>query len=436
MNDEELIDEMVRRLCMELKGLLAQVRRGQMSAAALEGVLRQQLWHVGAQVMGVLLEALDRELVSGRAVHDHRTRTVVSLFGPLDVTRSRCRDGQGWCYPLDKAMGLGGHRGWSVGVREAVSLLSCESGFGKVSDLMGRLLGVSISAPTVQQVAEAAGAKAQEMLEAETRGSAVGRPSVLKPCSARVPDTLIVSTDGCQAPQRDGWHEVKVATLYPKAARCRSPGGRGKLLEKGYFATLDRVEGFGGSLRACVRAWGGQGIRRVVVMGDGAPWIWNLADFHFPGAIEIADFYHAAKRVWEMGELLWGDRASSIATRTWSRRYCRYLKRGRVDLVMGAMERGLGQRGAGLSGKQAKLAGLHLDYFRRNRSRMRYGRFRQMRLPIGTGAAEGSCKFLVQSRFKLPGSRWSHEGLKNMLALKLLRVNEHWESLWPHLKAG
>ena len=107
MNDQELIDQMVQRLGKELKSLLSQVQAGGVPAAAIESALREQLWHLGAQAMGVILEALDRQLVADRPVHDHRTRTVVSLFGPLDVSRSRCRSKQGWCYPLDEAMGLG-----------------------------------------------------------------------------------------------------------------------------------------------------------------------------------------------------------------------------------------------------------------------------------------------------------------------------------------
>ena len=63
-------------------------------------------------------------------------------------------------------------------------------------------------------------------------------------------------------------------------------------------------------------------------------------------------------------------------------------------------------------------------------------RFRQMRLPIATGAVEGACKHVVQTRFKRPGSRWSREGLKSMLALKLMRLNDRWEVLWPHLTAA
>jgi hypothetical protein len=427
MTDTELIDAMVGRLAEELKRLWGQVKRGSVPAVALEGILRNKLWHVGAQALAVLLEALDRQLACGRRVHDHRTRTVVSLFGALDVSRSRCRDGQGECCPLDEALGLVGQRGWTVGVQEAVSLLSCDGGFETVRDWMRRLFGLDISAPTVRQLAESAGQRAEQWLEQV--------PQPPQP-PWEIPDTLIIATDGCQAPQRDGWHEVKVATLYPKACRHRRTSGRGKLSRKEYFASLEAAEGFGEALWRRAEGWGVQQVRRVVVMGDGAGWIWKLSELHFPGAVEIVDFYHAVEHLWEVGEALWGDRHRSLATRSWVRHYRKRLKQGRVDLVLGAVERRAAQRRGRLPPESAKTVRRNLEYFRRNAGRMRYGRFRQMGLPIGTGVVEGSCKYVVQSRFKRPGSRWSHYGLKTMLALKLMRLNQRWELLWPHLAAA
>jgi len=422
MQDEELIDQMVQRLGRELKSVLAKVREGRMPGRAIEQVIRQGLWHVGAQALGVLYEALDRGLTAQRAVHDHRTRTVVSLFGPVDISRARCRQGEGWRYPLDEALGLQGNRGWTVGVQEAVSLLSCETGFETVADLMHRFFGVSLTAPTAQELAESAGQRAADLPAAGPKDS--------------VPDTLIVATDGCQAPQRDGWHEVKMATIYAKQSRGRTAGNRGFLRHKQYVASLEDSRGFGTLLELQGQAWQVHKARRVVLMGDGAAWIWNLAEMHFPQAVEIVDFYHAAEHLWAAGEALWGNRDTSAATRSWVRRYRRRLKDGRVDLVMAGMERGQVQRQGRLGAEAAKTVRLNLEYFRRNAERMRYGRFRQMNLPIGTGAVEGACKHVVQSRFKRPGTRWSAEGLRCMLALKVLRVNEQWERLWPEMKVA
>jgi hypothetical protein len=420
MNNSELFDQMVQRLGMELKGVLAKVEQGSVLPAAVEGVIRGRLWEFGRQAAAVMLESADRAAVAGRPVHDQRTRTVVTLFGPVDVTRSRCAEG---CYPLDEALGLHGQHGWTVGVQEAVSLLSCECGFETTADLMQRLLGLRISSPSVQEVAEQAGARAAGVQDTPPAQTAAGQ-------------TLILASDGCQAPERDGWHEVKVATLYANEARYHTAGGRKKVLAKEYLATLEGAEGFGAQLRRRAEAWQVDQARRVVFMGDGAPWIWNLADAHFPGAVEIVDFYHAVEHLWTVGEALYGDRARSTATKGWVRHTRRQLRRGRVDLVLAALHRAQARASPALSGERADSVRRNLEYFRTNQHRMRYAQYRRWRLPIGTGVVEGSCRFVVQSRFKRPGSRWSHAGLGQMLALKLARLNDRWERLWPHLQAG
>ena len=207
-------------------------------------------------------------------------------------------------------------------------------------------------------------------------------------------------------------------------------------MSKEYLASLSDAEGFGRELWQRASAWEVERARRVVVMGDGAPWIWNLAAEHFPGAVEIVDFYHAVEHLWTAAEAVWGDRERSEATRGWVRHYRRRLKEGRVDLVIDAVARAPARRASPLSAEAAAVVRRNVDYFRTNRERMRYDRYRARKLPIGTGMVEGSCKFVVQSRFKRPGSRWSPEGLARMLALKLMRLNHHWDRLWPHLKAG
>ena len=248
--------------------------------------------------------------------------------------------------------------------------------------------------------------------------------------------TIVIAIDGCHAPERDGWHEVKVATIYPNEARCRSSGGRRILTRKGYVAVPGRTDEAGNAIWAEAVRWGALEATRCVVMGDGAPWIWNLSGEHFPGAIEIVDFYHAAEHVWDVSEALWGDRERSPRTKAWAKRYARLLRQGRVDLVLDAIRRADKAGSRTGTGDTGDVVRRNLKYFGDNRARMDYARFRRRGLPIGTGAVEGACKFVVQSRFKKPGARWSHEGLSNMLALKIMKLNNRWTELWPHLKAA
>jgi hypothetical protein len=308
-----------------------------------------------------------------------------------------------------------------LGVQEAVRLLSRQMSFETVAETTERLLGLSITAPVVEVLSETAGQRAERL---ETSGSVPPRSGIT--------DTLIVAADGCQASQRDGWHEVKMAMIYPKESRLRRPQGRGRLWQKEYVATLDNAEGFGHRLRRRAEGWGVDRARRVVVMGDGAGCIWNLSDLHFPGATEIVDFYHALEHLWDTGEALWGNRDTSGASKGWVRYRRRRLKEGDVDAVLAGMERAVGRKAESLSQEARKTVALNLEHFRRNALRMRYGRSRQMGLPIGTGAVEGACKHVVQSRFKgvpaatncggaplmRPGMRWAeaHAGVEDPTA--------------------
>lgn len=45
----------------------------------------------------------------------------------------------------------------------------------------------------------------------------------------------------------------------------------------------------------------------VVVIGDGAPWIWNLADEYFPNATEIIDYMHAKRHLYDLAKQAFGE---------------------------------------------------------------------------------------------------------------------------------
>jgi len=420
MKEQGMFDQIVSRLGEELKELLELVVRGQVSAAAMEHQLQALLRTTGREAAGVLLESADSALCRHLKLHDRRTRTVMTLFGPVDLTRGRTAEGR---YPLDEALGLEGRHGGTGAVQEAVSLLACERGFETVCDLMARLLDLPLSPPAAQQIAESAGARAARALE------------TCPPRVPEVPQTLILAVDGCQASERDGWHAVKVACVYAHQHRAKTASGRGQRTHKEYLATLEDAAAFGKQLWQTAQRWhAGEGAR-IVAMGDGAPWIWNLFAEPFPGAVEIVDFYPAAEHLWAAGEALYGDRATSCATRSWARRQIHHLRHDRVDLVLAAVERAQ-SRLPTLPPQRQQIVRRNRDYFRTNQQRLRYALFKRWHLPIGTGAVEGSCQFVVESRFKLPGCRWSHTGLGRMLALKRLRLDGYWDQLWPFRKAA
>ena len=72
-----------------------------------------------------------------------------------------------------------------------------------------------------------------------------------------------------------------------------------------YTGAIETAAEFG--KRIYLEAWnrGWSRAQKKVVMGDGAEWIWNLAEQHFPGAIQIVDLYHARQHLWELARRLY-----------------------------------------------------------------------------------------------------------------------------------
>ena len=61
-----------------------------------------------------------------------------------------------------------------------------------------------------------------------------------------------------------------------------------------------------------------------MVIGDGAAWIWNIADEHFPGAVQIVDVFHAAEHLFDIARAVYGDEEGPTvyrkpSWRSWSR---------------------------------------------------------------------------------------------------------------------
>jgi hypothetical protein len=272
-------------------------------------------------------------------------------------------------------------------------------------------------------------ARVQTVVEQAGRRAAALPPAAV----AIMPgETLVVAMDGCQAPQRDGWHEVKVANLYSNEKRLKKRvSGRGKLLQKGYLATLAPAVGFGRELWHLARAWGVDQARRVVCMGDGAPWIWNLAAEHFPGAIEIVDFYHACDHLKKGCDAAWGESTQE------SKDYFDRLKTCLKETDDGAERviRTLRFQGSLANGNKRKRLEAELTYFRNQQSRMHYPEYLRLNLPIASGVMEAACKTLVTQRLKRSGMAWTHAGGQAILTLRSLIQSNRWRSAWTLLSA-
>ncbi len=133
-----------------------------------------------------------------------------------------------------------------------------------------------------------------------------------------------------------------------------------------------------------------------MVLGDGAPWIWNLADGQFPGAIQIVDLYHAKGHLWDVAKAIYG--AGSDLGEQWAKQRRDELDEGKIDTVLAALQ---------VHAQANHEARKCLDYVTRNQLRMRYPEFRARGLCVSSGVVEAGCKVAIGTRLKRAGMHWT-----------------------------
>lgn len=220
------------------------------------------------------------------------------------------------------------------------------------------------------------------------------------------------------------WQEVKLACVYDVADRVGTPT-RGVLTRRSVVAVRGTPDALAARLWPQAAALGADH-RGVVVLGDGAPWIWNMAAELFPDRVEILDWYHADEHISAVARGLYGEGTEKAAA--WRTTQLDRLATDGIDHIIESLRfLGAHQRTAA---KRAAVAELE-RYLTTNRERMRYQTFRAAGYAIGSGAVESAVSHVVQQRMKRVGMRWRSAGADAMLALRsLYRTTGAWDRFW------
>jgi hypothetical protein len=158
---------------------------------------------------------------------------------------------------------------------------------------------------------------------------------------------------------------------------------------------------------------------RQVVLGDGAPWIWNIAEDQFPEAVQIVDRFHAKQHLSELGKALYGLTAPRAFQ--WADRRKEELDTGKFQSLLTAIRRQV-------SRSEDARRGLH--YFQTNRERMRYPEFHAQGLCTSTGVVEAGCKVAIGTRLKRTGMHWSVPGSNAIIALRCSKLSGRFQDFW------
>lgn len=372
----------------------------------------------------------------------YRTKSFDTVLGSIELCRGwyHCGECGHGLAPRDDELGLSGGS-LSPGLSAMVDRVGAEGPFAPASELLAKLAGVAVGAKRIERAAEANGQVLAHVLATEVTALAAGDAAVVA-TTVEIPQKLYVALDGTGVPTVAAEVQGRAAKSADGVARTREAKlavvfTQTKLDDDGYpvrdpdsssyLATFEPAESFGRYAELAARRRGSDHAASVVVLGDGAEWIWNLAERHFPAATHIVDLYHARQHLHALNRTALGVLAE--LSPGWSDRRVDELDAGDIDALLAAF--------ADLELAETDRAAVdkQLGYFRTNKTRMAYRTFREAGLFVGSGVVEAGCKTIIAQRLKQSGMRWTTNGATGIFTLRCEQASGTWDDSRQRLHA-
>jgi len=374
-------------------------------------------------------------------------RTFHSRFGLVTFRRLRgwCRRCRAWRFPADQRLGLSETGGASPSVQEMAALTVSKMPVKEASAVIKRLTGVKLPPATLDREARRQGQRADQKrtgLDEQMRTGAGSRQSLPL---AQEPFTLVIELDAWNIRERDQWgqtsckraagqepqryHWVYGGTCFRLEQGAERDRGRARITSRGTVMTRQGVDALREQLYAEAQRHGLAQAAKVLVVADGAMWIWNLAEDRFGQAHQRLDYYHASEHLWAVAHALHPD--DEAGARHWIKPLIKKLKAGRAPALLKDL-RTLARR---LRKSKRKAVDAEVSYLQSHCQRMDYAAARKAGEPQGSGAIESTCR-QYQCRFKRTGQFWSCVGDESLMCLETFWRNGRWHLLFPHILQG
>jgi len=384
--------------------------------------------------------------------------TLTTTLGDVRLRRPRyrCMHCEMDIYPHDQHIRFLSN-GVSLALGKVLCRLAADRPFGRAAEDLHEDYGVRLCKQTIENVAESAGRHINEIEDCRRKTiqdcSPQQRLSVL-PVPVGVPGEIAMACcDGVMIhtgskpeylknkADKPGWYEVRAASIAigNPLRQTTDPGDdepdgpsrghrfRMDVLRTSSFARFETVEDIGMDmyLRACEMGFFDTPLQ--CFLSDGAVWLRNIAEEHFPDVILILDWYHVTEYISKVATLLFGK--GTAKAKRWVEYREAELWDGRIEAALRAMDQE--RQKEDWNQQQRETLDSAYGYIDGNRDRMQYPRYRELGLPIGSGRAEGLCKTLVEGRCKQSGMRnWEPTGAEGVLRLRAARHDGVFNQTW------
>lgn len=418
---------------------------GHLDLESLEIHIRSSMHHIGSIILEKLINS-DNGDYRGRMLpcerghllefKEYRAKELLTVLGPVTVQRAyyydhECR--KGLC-PKDTALDIVG-TSFSPGVRRIMGRVGAYRPFGLGHEDIKEMAGILVDTKEIERVSHQLGAEVEVFYKKEADLSLSGKvipfqaiPKMyicIDGTGVPVVKTETVNRKGKGEDGNAKTREAKLGCVFTQSTLDKNGYPIRDEASTSYVGAIETAEMFGDRIYAEAMFRGLERVQRLCLIGDGAPWIWNIADEQFYGAIQIIDLYHAREHYWNVARVMFGSDKGEIGAWTDKRR--KELDQGKVEQVIEAI------KDLSPSTEQGKeVLEREIGYFEKNRDRMRYHEFRRQGLFVGSGVVEAGCRTVIAQRLKQSGMHWTVKGANSIIALRCCFLSIRWEDFWEY----
>lgn len=404
----------------------------------IEQVARRLMQELGRQTVAAVIQAEEGrypepdwpcpQCESRMSYIRQRTAQLRTLLGCVEVKRayylcSACHAG---CCPLDQRLGLRPNA-LSAELERLAAMTGVQLPFEKGRDLFEALTLVSLSDQTMDKATQAYGAK---VVADETAWRSVAYDQAVlqqrqrtEPHPLRLYGALDATKVHTHGQDDHPWRDLKVGAWFEARGRPPSqPDGQWRIQAENihYYADICSATEFGHLLWTTGVQHNAQLAHELVILGDGADWIWKLVAEHFPHAVQILDWFHASEYLMPVAKAAF---SSPTDQEQWCQQTKQALWNGALDAAIDAC---LNLVRTEDSTDPAFVAA---RYFDQNRSRMDYPTYRQQGYQIGSGTIESAAKQIGLLRMKVAGAIWNVHSARLVAKARAAYLSHRWPEL-------
>lgn len=306
-------------------------------------------------------------------------------------------------------------------------------GFINSKEVLFKTKGIEVSATQIKILTEEVGEGLFEM-QMDKALQAYSEPEKAAPALLeryRKDTILYILMDGSAVNTRvqdeDGstWKEMKLGLTFLDKDVIKRKNNSGIIAKKEYVTYLGSVNEFKKVLFDSASRSGYGKVKKVVIIADGAHWIWNLSKELFPDAEFILDFFHMTENIYDYAKALFNNNEKKY--NKWAKTVIHYIKTEQVKKALRKISEN--PLSSDKIDKTVNLAG----YLQNNIDKINYLQYKNKGYYVGSGMIESGNKIVVQKRMKQAGMRWSIKGAQYMAVLRAKHESGKWSDVENYL---